>query len=119
MMREEWRARLVIQEEKLTRYLLVPNHPIGGPKARFFLGVGFSSGNLPRMRSALLDHGETAPLERQAVCGYGLRYTLIGAVSAPNGRIYTVKSVWMEGRPGSPVRMVTAYPYKRGSRDGA
>ena len=58
-------------------------------------------------------------LEREEASGYGRKYILIGDIVAPNGRTYTMKSVWMEGRTGSPVRLVTAYPYTRGLKDGA
>lgn len=119
MVDTDWRTRLVVAEDKLTCYLLVPNHPVGGPKARFFKSIGFSLDNLPLMTSALIEHGRTAPLERDEASGYGHKYTLIGGMIAPNERLYTVKSVWLEEASGSVVRLITAYPYMRGLKDGA
>lgn len=35
-----------VPESKLAEYLLNPDHPDGGPKARFFMQVGFDADTL-------------------------------------------------------------------------
>lgn len=42
MSAEERRGPLRIPIEKIVAYLLNPNHPKGGSKARFFLSFGFT-----------------------------------------------------------------------------
>ena len=39
----------------ITHYLLVPDHPKGGPKAKFFMACGFSHDNVA-FEAALLAH---------------------------------------------------------------
>ena len=50
--------RAVIAPEKLSGYLLDPNHAEGGAKARFFLGFGFSAQRPEALATALLAHAK-------------------------------------------------------------
>ncbi len=105
-----WRDRLVVFRDKLTRYLMKVDHPRGGGKARFFIGVGFDQDKLDLLATALLEHGRIAPLEQKQIDEYGRRYVLIGDFHALDGEVYVLKSVWLEDEPGFGVRLVTAYP---------
>lgn len=44
----------VVPEEKLIDYLLNPTHPVGGPKARWFLSRGFRASDPENLRVGLL-----------------------------------------------------------------
>jgi len=106
---------MVVPDDKLALYLLMLDHPKGGAKARFFRNAGFSPDDLPTMAAALIRHGENTTLQSAEEAGYGMKYVMVGPVHAPNGRHYTIRSVWLEEKPRSEVRLVTAYPIARGS----
>ncbi len=66
-------AAAVVDAAKVRDYLLSPDHPVGHAKARFFTSLGFTQGNWPLRRKALLRLAhetdaelgpETAPLDR-------------------------------------------------------
>lgn len=42
--------------KKITHYLLVPDHPEGGPKAKFFMACGYSHDNVTAFEAALPPH---------------------------------------------------------------
>jgi hypothetical protein len=46
-------ARAVVDDAKIRDYLLSPEHPIGGPKARFFKSLGFSRNDWVAVRQII------------------------------------------------------------------
>lgn len=99
-------ARAVIEPAKLTEYLLNLSHPKGGPKAKFFLANGFSSGTLEQ---ALRAHAADAEAI-VTTTAFGVLYAVERLIDMPSGRSRLVRSVW-EIRNGEAIpRLVTAYP---------
>ena len=49
----------VVPDAKITRYLLDPDHVIGGPEARFFMAFGFARTRPGELVDALLLHAST------------------------------------------------------------
>ena len=52
----DWRRRAVVEERKLTEYLLSTSHGVGRFKARFLMRLGFDPGAPEVLREALLEH---------------------------------------------------------------
>jgi hypothetical protein len=52
----------VVEEYKITHYLLSSGHPAGRGKAAFFRRFGFSTAAWEKLRDALLDHGRAASI---------------------------------------------------------
>jgi filamentous hemagglutinin len=97
-----------VAQEKISHYLLNPDHRVGGPKARFFLGVGFSLDQWSRMAAALNSHPEANPVEEIAT-RFGTKYVVRCNVATPDGRNPCIVTVWMQEQD-DPARLVTAYP---------
>ncbi len=62
--------RFVVEEQKLTRYLLDETHKEGGPKAAFFVHYGFCSDEWSELKEALLQHA----LENEIVASRNTQY---------------------------------------------
>lgn len=100
----------IIDERKLTDYLLAEGHPAGRTKAKFFHGLGFTKEAVKTLRDALLEHAR-----RHEVCvventQFGSKYVVDGLLHGLDDRKAFVRAVWFielaERRP----RFVTAYP---------
>ena len=97
---------------KVAAYLLNIDHPEGGPKARFFIRVGFSPTSPETLRAALLDHPARFEVSEARLTAMGMNYAIDGPLSSPDGRDPWVRSVWRIPADEAP-HLVTAYPARR------
>ena len=97
-------AQAVIATPKITGYLL--KNP---GKAKFFQAFGFSLARWQVLRDALLQHVETHEYAREIALDDGVKYTVEGALSSPDGRNPQVRSVWMIDSGQSSPRLISAY----------
>jgi len=95
-------------EDKLARYLLNPEHPIGGPKAKWFeQALGFTRSNADDLAKQLtFDPGKAV---QTAVTEHGTKFNQIIDVVGANGRKIPIKVAWIRNNDGV-VRIVTAVP---------
>ncbi|MFD1467802.1 DUF6883 domain-containing protein [Hymenobacter caeli] len=100
---------LFVAPNKVQDYLLNPDHPIGGAKARFFLGIGYSREHYEQLIADLIEHGHTRPVTEEKDSPYGVKFVVDGPLLAPNGREYPLRTVWMEQSPGTFVLLITAH----------
>lgn len=104
-------ARLaVIEPVKLHGYLVSGSHAVGRFKATFFLALGYSAEDWPRLEADL----RSQHLSQDATLGeqtpYGQKYSIRATLVGPSGRSAEVVSAWIV-RPGEDFpRFVTAYP---------
>jgi hypothetical protein len=102
-------ANATIPNDKITQYLLNPNHPDGKAKARFFGMFGISQANWGDLWKALGNHPLTNPVTRHTVTSYGETYEVSCSLTTPDGRNPCIISVWIV-EPNDPnPRLVTAY----------
>ena len=106
----------VVDEAKLTRYLLDLTHPSGGPKAIFFLAHGFSLSDWPELRTQLLRHGLEGEVTGSKENAYGLSYVVEGEMQTPDGRSPIMRTVWEIRWSETVPRLVSAYPRGRRRR---
>ena len=109
MVRLPFADQAIVEERKLTEYLLNPTHPQGHSKAVFFGRLGFNREHPDLLRQALLQIARTADME-ESRSDSGTKYVGITTLKAPSGREGRVATVWilMAGVP--PPILVTAYP---------
>ena len=100
----------VIEREKMVGYLLNATHRYGASKARFFAAFGFSLEQWPLLAAALHDHARQHEVSRVRETGFGPRYEVEGALTAPDGRRPHVRAVWQMGKGQLAPRLITAYP---------
>ena len=101
--------RAVVDKAKIRDYLLSPEHPVGGAKARFFKSVGFSRNDWEAVQQALADFAvcEAQPGKRT---GFGHKYIVEGTIEGPAGRVASIVVVWIVLAGEDFPRFVTAYP---------
>lgn len=100
----------VVDDDKLRGYLLNVQHPLGGPKARFFIRFGFMSDEPESLRDALLQHGRQHEIAGVVQRPHGMVYLVEGPIGAPDGRAPWVRTAWMIRIGEEFPRLVTAYP---------
>ncbi|HUT09918.1 MAG TPA: hypothetical protein VMY42_05445 [Thermoguttaceae bacterium] len=101
-----------IPPEKLTQYLLNVTHPVGSPKARWFMSLGYHPDNPDQLGVDLLDIVRKSSDYVDEVTEFGVKYTVRGRLESPNGSLVHVRSVWITETATPQPRLVTAYPDK-------
>jgi hypothetical protein len=102
----------VVPAEKLSLYLLNPNHPKGGAKARFFTMIGFDRKRPEQLEATLLAHAASGTAVMQDN-PWASTYRITGAISAPNGKSYDLVSVWQIDAGSGIIKLLTAFPGRR------
>ncbi len=98
-----------VAPEKVTRYLLDPDHSRGASKAAFFQRFGFTTASWRDLADALREHAARQPVAKVVDTAYGRRFLLQCRLTSPDGRDPCVVTVWQLGPDGEPF-LVTAYP---------
>lgn len=104
-------AGTVISEDKLVRYLLVPQ--LRGDKSSFLRQAGYELGNSAHLLRDLRDQIlplDAMPLERNQ---FGQYYEIRGALSGPNGIILSVRTIWMTEHLSGITKFITLIPDSR------
>ena len=103
----------MVEREKITEYLLNPEHPDNGGKAAFFIALGFSSEGWETFADALRKLALAAPVSREMETVHGINYIVDGEIESPVGKAPRVRTVWIIDAGTNFPRLVTAYPYGR------
>lgn len=106
------RKNVSIKRKKLTRYLLDIMHPVGKSKAIFFRGIGFNDTNVNQLKHGLYKIAQNNDVKnsRASDDSSGINYMIIGSLSAPNGKIYFIETVWYIKTGTQDPSFITAYP---------
>lgn len=97
--------------DKLQRYLLNPNHPDGGPKAKWFeQALGFTRQNESDLAKQIVFDPNRAV--ETGVTQYGTKYNQVIPIVGANGKTIDVTFAWIR-RDDGVVRLVTAIPTSR------
>ena len=104
------REHAYIPREKITGYLLNPEHPKGRGKAKFFTSFGYSLTQWEKLKEALLQHMNTHDVSYSEKTPFGTRHVIEGKIFTPIGRTPKVRVVWFIEMSGTQPRLVTAYP---------
>ena len=99
-----------IEPAKLRDYLLNPAHPVGGPKARWFISLGYHPDNPDQLAADLLAIAKNDADYLEELNPYGVKYVVTGEVATPSGRLTRIVTVWIVDAGQSSPRLVTAYP---------
>lgn len=104
-------ANAVIEEKKITSYLLAEERPEG--KAAFFLAVGFTRARWDLLQGALLAHAGSNEVVGKVTNPHGVKYIIEGPVQTPDGRNPPIRAVWIVDKATDVPRLVTAYPLEK------
>lgn len=103
-------GRAVIEVAKVRDYLLAPDHPVGGAKARFFAALGFTRDGWPLLRAAFLALAQEREAELGEATVFGQKYVVRGIIRGPGGRAAWVLTAWIVRAGEDAPRLVSAYP---------
>ena len=100
----------VVEERKITEYLLSESHRFGASKARFFAAFGFTVTSWRVFAEALREHARVGDVASTTETGFGSRFEVDGPLTAPDGRRPRVRTVWQVDAGVVAPRLITAYP---------
>jgi hypothetical protein len=103
-------ANAILDDRKITHYLLSTVHPTGAPESKFFMFFGFSPGNWVALKRALLNHPLNNSVTSQTSDPFGQKSEVSCSLVAPDGRNPCIISVWIIEPPDPDPRFITAYP---------
>ena len=100
----------IVEQAKVSEYLLSTTHRFGASKARFFLSFGFSRAATEVLAVALRAHGAENDVVKIKETGFGTRYEVEGKLHCPDGRQPLIRTVWQVESGTAAPRLITAYP---------
>ena len=100
---------LIVDEQKVTGYLLNLDHKQGGPKAKYFRNRGFTVQDWSAMAEALRHHGATQPVTESSTTMHGKKFTVECQIKTPDGKNPCILTAWIQ-EGDKPPRLVTAHP---------
>ena len=96
---------------KLDTYLLEPNHPVGGSKAKWFKeALGFTRDNSIDLGKQIVFDPNKAIQTASNV--HGTKFSQIISVHGANGKVIDVEFIFIKNNDGV-IRLVTSIPTKR------
>ena len=97
---------------KLERYILNPDHAVGGAKAKWFeQALGFTRKNMPDLAKQISFNSRKATVT--GVNEYGTKYNQIISITGANGRKIDVTTAWLKSNKDGVVRLTTIIPAKK------
>jgi hypothetical protein len=95
--------------DKLNRYLLNPEHELGGQKAKWFeKALGFSKKNMTELAEQIV-FDPTKAVETEAT-QYGIKYNQKILIKGANGKNIEIVTAWIKTYSDNVVKLVTATP---------
>ncbi len=105
-----------IPEEKITKYLLNLQHPVGRSKAQFFMRFGFSVAGWKKLAIALYNHAQEHEVSTIRHISMGTLYAIEGVLHTPSGEYPLVRSIWFVPQGEKFPRLTSAYPLREKKR---
>ena len=102
--------RVVVDPAKIRDYLLAVAHPVGRFKARFFVSLGYATDQWERLQDDILAIARSGTVFGETVNTYGRKFEVDGILTAPSGRLATVRTVWLIRTEENFPRLVTVFP---------
>ena len=102
--------RADVPVEKLTEYVLNPDHPRGGHKSIVFQSaLGITRERADFLRDRLIEAAAQSEASSRGHNGYGESYTIIFSVVGLNGNLDFIKSGWQIDDGTDVPRLVSCY----------
>lgn len=102
--------RAVIEQSKLTDYLLNPEHKRGGAKARLLIQFGYSPENWQQLEMDIRNFYLIADVDIVKETAYGIRYEISAYLCTPVSRQLLVRTVWQIDTDTDFPRLITLIP---------
>jgi hypothetical protein len=103
----------VVQDGKLTAYLLSETHPVGNAKAKYFKSLGYSVANADHLRNDLIAIITSNEVTETIDTSFGTKYLVDGEIISPTGIRARVRTIWIFETGEVYPHLVTAYPINK------
>jgi hypothetical protein len=103
----------LVEQRKITEYLLNREHPDNGGKADFFIDLGFSVEDWENLADALRSLASNYAAIQSMESSHGKKYIVDGEIVSLIGKTPVVRTVWIVDRGQTIARLVTAYPHEK------
>lgn len=100
----------IVPPEKIVDYLLNLSHPVGGPKARWFVSIGYDPAQPDQLANDLKELVESSDDYLAETSPFGVKCKVRGSLTSPTRQIGKVVSVWIIEPGASDPRLVTVVP---------
>ena len=99
----------IVDERKISLYLLNPAHPDNGGKAAYFEALGFARSQ-PSVLAEAIRQAATGDILKSVPSPHGEKYLIDAFVTSPEGRVGPIRTIWIVDKGTTTPRFVTAYP---------
>jgi hypothetical protein len=99
---------VVIPEDKLVRYLLLPRQE--SDKSQFLGRVGYTLATWAVLARDLHNLAKTHEISDMTISPYGIKWEVQGTLVGPNGQGLRVVTVWITLEASGETRFVTLFP---------
>jgi hypothetical protein len=101
---------LIIQSEKLTRYILVYQEK--ADKSQYLVSAGYSLKNWQVLKEDRIQAVEGAEVAEVKSTDWGMRFTVRSRWQGTNSQFLEVVTIWQQDEGTDIIRFVTLYPDK-------
>jgi len=101
---------LIIQDRKLTQYLLV--YQVEGDKSEFLRRAGYTLQNWQSLRQDILKAVTHAEVAEVIQTDWGTRFKVKSQWQGLNGQFLKILTIWQQDQGSDVIRFVTLYPDK-------
>ncbi|MEH2218786.1 MAG: DUF6883 domain-containing protein [Nostoc sp.] len=101
---------LIIQDEKITKYLLV--YQPKSDKSRYLALAGYNLDNWELLKNDIISAVEGSEIAKVTPGDWGTQFEVQSEWSGPNGRLIKVITIWQQDEETELVRFITLYPDK-------
>ena len=99
---------VVIPEDKLIRYLLLPRQE--SDKSQFLGIAGYTLATWEVLARDLHNLVKTHEISDMTISPYGIKWEVQGTLAGPNGQVLRVVTVWITLEASGETRFVTLFP---------
>ncbi len=101
---------LVIQDEKLTKYLLV--YQPKDDKSEYLADYGYTLQNWQILKQDILESAEGNQIDTITQTDWGMRFKVKNCWTSINGKRLNVITIWQQDEGSKIVKFITLYPDK-------
>ena len=101
-------ADVVIPDDKLVRYLLLPRQE--SDKSQFLSIAGYTLATWEVLAHDLHNLAKADEIADMTMSPYGIKWEVRGTLTGPNGQVLRIVTVWITLEASGETRFVTLFP---------
>jgi hypothetical protein len=101
-------SNLVIQDEKITKYLLI--YQPKSDKSGYLALAGYSLENWEVLKNDIIKAMEASEIAKVTQTNWGIQFEIKSEWYGPNGRLIKVITIWQQDEGSNSARFITLKP---------